>query len=62
MAAYKGAPSELQAKLRKVVAVWRDRSIFEGPIQAAIEARIDGMFLTAYHGVLQPRLTVPVQS
>lgn len=40
--AYKGAPAEIQAKLRRVVDVWRDRNIFEQPIQAAVEARMDG--------------------
>jgi regulator of Ty1 transposition protein 103 len=40
--AYKAAPSDVQAKLRRVVDVWRDRSIFEEPIQAAVEARIEG--------------------
>ncbi|OAA64588.1 ABC multidrug transporter mdr2 [Niveomyces insectorum RCEF 264] len=39
--AYKGAPSEVQTKLRRVVDVWHDRSIFEAPIQAAVESRID---------------------
>ncbi|KAG6034869.1 hypothetical protein E4U41_006339, partial [Claviceps citrina] len=39
--AYKGAPAEIQAKLRRVVDVWRDRSIYEAPIQKAIEARLD---------------------
>ncbi|PHH58873.1 hypothetical protein CDD81_4253 [Ophiocordyceps australis] len=39
--AYKGAPTEIQAKLRRVVDVWKDRCIFEGPIQAAVEARLD---------------------
>ncbi|KAL1878075.1 hypothetical protein VTK73DRAFT_8126 [Phialemonium thermophilum] len=39
--AYKGAPTEIQAKLRRVVDVWRERRIFEQPIQAAIEARIE---------------------
>ncbi|KAF4451910.1 hypothetical protein F53441_5229 [Fusarium austroafricanum] len=38
--AYKGAPAELQAKLKRVIDVWRDRSIFEAPIQAAIDARV----------------------
>lgn len=40
--AYKGAPAELQAKLKRVVDVWKDRTIFETPIQAAVEARIEG--------------------
>ncbi|KAM4064805.1 RNA polymerase II-binding domain-containing protein [Hirsutella rhossiliensis] len=39
--AYKGAPAEVQAKLRRVVDVWKDRTIFEGPIQSAIEARLE---------------------
>ena len=38
--AYKGAPSEVQTKLRRVVEVWHERNIFEGPIQAAVENRI----------------------
>ncbi|KJZ75677.1 hypothetical protein HIM_04834 [Hirsutella minnesotensis 3608] len=39
--AYRGAPAEIQAKLRRVIDVWKDRSIFEGPIQAAIETRLE---------------------
>ncbi|CAM1510257.1 Fc.00g005920.m01.CDS01 [Cosmosporella sp. VM-42] len=39
--AYKGAPTEIQGKLKRVVDVWKDRSIFETPIQEAIEARIE---------------------
>ncbi|RDA89039.1 hypothetical protein CP532_0698 [Ophiocordyceps camponoti-leonardi (nom. inval.)] len=39
--AYKGAPTEIQAKLKRVVDVWKDRSIFEAPIQGAIEARLE---------------------
>ncbi|KND88452.1 hypothetical protein TOPH_06818 [Tolypocladium ophioglossoides CBS 100239] len=39
--AYKGAPAEIQAKLRRVMDVWKDRTIFELPIQGAIEARLD---------------------
>lgn len=41
--AYKGAPAELQGKLKRVIDVWRDRTIFEVPIQAAIDARIGGI-------------------
>jgi regulator of Ty1 transposition protein 103 len=40
--AYKGATNEVQQKLRRVVEVWRQRQIFEIPIQEAIETRIDG--------------------
>lgn len=43
--AYKGAPSEVQQRIRRVVDVWRDRGIFEEPIQAAVEARISGMYI-----------------
>lgn len=42
--AYKGATSEVQGKLKRVVEVWRQRQIFELPIQEAIESRIDGMY------------------
>ena len=41
--AYKGATNEVQGKLKRVVEVWRQRHIFEVPIQDAIEARIEGM-------------------
>ncbi|KAB5563397.1 RNA polymerase II-binding domain-containing protein [Coniochaeta sp. 2T2.1] len=39
-AAYKGATSDIQNKLRRVVQVWRERQIFEPPIQDAVEARL----------------------
>lgn len=40
--AYKGATNELQSKLKRVIEVWKQRVIFEPPVQDAIEARIDG--------------------
>jgi regulator of Ty1 transposition protein 103 len=40
--AYKGATNEVQQKLERVVQVWRERNIFELPIQEAIESRIEG--------------------
>ncbi|OQE22023.1 hypothetical protein PENFLA_c013G01010 [Penicillium flavigenum] len=40
-AAYKGSPSEYQQRIRRVVEVWRQRSVFDGPILDAVEARID---------------------
>lgn len=40
--AYKGATNEIQQKLKRVVQVWRERNVFEQPIQEAIEARMDG--------------------
>ncbi|GAB7347356.1 hypothetical protein MBLNU459_g4292t1 [Dothideomycetes sp. NU459] len=39
--AYKGATQEVQQKIRRVVEVWRQRSIFELAIQEATEKRID---------------------
>ncbi|CAD6444889.1 d309e00e-7586-4388-9614-1a2147733b27 [Sclerotinia trifoliorum] len=39
--AYKGATSDVQNKLKRVVEVWRQRQIFEIPIQDAVEARIE---------------------
>ena len=42
-AAYKGAMGDLQNKLKRTVEVWKQRQIFEAPIQEAIEARIAGM-------------------
>ncbi|KAJ0117622.1 hypothetical protein J7T55_001820 [Diaporthe amygdali] len=39
--AYKGATPDVQNKVRRVVEVWRDRGVFELPIQAAIESRIE---------------------
>ncbi|RDA89908.1 hypothetical protein CP533_6209 [Ophiocordyceps camponoti-saundersi (nom. inval.)] len=50
--AYKGAPAEIQAKLKRVVDVWKDRSIFEAPIQAAIESRLEE--LDKVRGTVKP--------
>ncbi|KAI0598137.1 RNA polymerase II-binding domain-containing protein [Biscogniauxia sp. FL1348] len=41
--AYKGAPSEVQQRIKRVVDVWRERNLFEGPIQEAVEARINDL-------------------
>ncbi|KAI1280136.1 RNA polymerase II-binding domain-containing protein [Xylaria sp. FL0933] len=38
--AYKGASHDVQNRIRRVVDVWRERNVFEGPIQQAVEARI----------------------
>lgn len=46
--AYKGATSDVQNKLKRVVEVWRQRQIFEIPIQDAVEARIEGRFICKY--------------
>lgn len=49
--AYKGATAEVQNKLRRVVEVWRQRQIFELPVQEVIEARIDGKLYTQSFGI-----------
>lgn len=41
--AYKGAPIEIQGKVKRVLDVWRQRSIFEESTQEAIEASIEGI-------------------
>ncbi|TKA64684.1 hypothetical protein B0A49_06424 [Cryomyces minteri] len=41
--AYKGATHEVQQKIRRVIEVWRQRAIFEMPVQEAIEARVDDL-------------------
>ncbi|KAH7032811.1 RNA polymerase II-binding domain-containing protein [Microdochium trichocladiopsis] len=38
--AYKGAPLEVQTRVKRVVDVWRERNVFEEPIQQAAEARL----------------------
>ncbi|KXJ92779.1 RNA polymerase II-binding domain-domain-containing protein [Microdochium bolleyi] len=38
--AYKGAPLEVQTRVKRVVDVWRERGVFEEPIQQAAEARL----------------------
>ncbi|KAJ6444181.1 regulator of Ty1 transposition protein 103 [Purpureocillium lavendulum] len=53
--AYKGAPAEIQTKLRRVIDVWKDRTIFEAPIQAAIESRLDE--LDKSRGAAKPGFT-----
>ena len=41
-AAYKGSSNDIQQKIRRVVDVWRQRHVFEGPILDAVEARVNG--------------------
>ncbi|KAI9736982.1 MAG: hypothetical protein M1834_000571 [Cirrosporium novae-zelandiae] len=41
--AYKGATNDVQTKLKRVVEVWRQRQIFELPIQEAVEKRISDL-------------------
>ncbi|KAI9799972.1 MAG: hypothetical protein M1825_004343 [Sarcosagium campestre] len=48
--AYKGATNDVQQKLRRVIEVWRQRQIFELPIQEAIESRVDEIDKTRSSG------------
>jgi regulator of Ty1 transposition protein 103 len=48
--AYKGATFEVQQKLKRVVDVWRQRAIFEGPIQDTIEKRLSELDKTRTAG------------
>lgn len=42
--AYKGASSDIQSKLRRVIDVWRDRHVFDRDVQEAMEARLNGKY------------------
>ena len=39
--AYRGTTPEIQGKIRRVLAVWRDRNIFEPAILGEIDQRLD---------------------
>ncbi|CAG8931684.1 unnamed protein product [Penicillium salamii] len=39
--AYKGASLEFQQRIRRVIEVWRQRNVFEGPILDAVESSVD---------------------
>ena len=39
--AYRSSPPEIQTKIRRVVEVWKQRNVFEPPIIAAIESRLE---------------------
>ena len=39
--AYRSSTPDIQGKIRRVVEVWRQRAVFEVPIQEAIEARLE---------------------
>jgi hypothetical protein len=53
--AYKGASSDIQAKLRRVIDVWKDRNIFEPHVQEAVESRLEGELFRDVKG--SPKLT-----
>jgi regulator of Ty1 transposition protein 103 len=42
-AAYKGSPSDIQNKIRRVVEVWRQRRVFNDTVQVQVEDRLKGM-------------------
>ena len=42
--AYKGAPADVQGKLRRVVDVWRERSIFEKDVLQDLDNRLAGEY------------------
>lgn len=41
-AAYKGSPSDIQNKIRRVVEVWRQRHIFNEAVQIDVEKKLKG--------------------
>lgn len=45
--AYRGSTADIQNKLRRVLDVWRTRTVFEPAILAEIDQRLDGSLHTA---------------
>ncbi|KAL5599003.1 hypothetical protein BROUX41_003679 [Berkeleyomyces rouxiae] len=41
--AYKGAPAEVQNKLKRVIDVWRERHVFDDAVQADIDKRLSDL-------------------
>ncbi|KAJ5168972.1 uncharacterized protein N7482_004566 [Penicillium canariense] len=52
--AYKGSSNDIQQKIRRVVEVWRQRNVFEGPILDAVEARVNDIDKTRSTSKKQP--------
>ncbi|KAJ5272753.1 hypothetical protein N7478_007878 [Penicillium angulare] len=52
--AYKGATNDIQQKLRRVVEVWRQRNVFEGPILDAVDGRVNDIDKTRSTTKKQP--------
>ncbi|EKG15188.1 RNA polymerase II large subunit CTD [Macrophomina phaseolina MS6] len=48
--AYKGAPYDIQQKLRRVIEVWRQRVIFDPPVQDQVERNLDDLDKTRAPG------------
>jgi regulator of Ty1 transposition protein 103 len=49
--AYKGAPVDVQGKLRRVVDVWKERSIFDKEVLQDLDARLAGECSNTEHGL-----------
>lgn len=41
--AYRGTTPDVQNKLRRVASVWRERGVFEPPVLAEIDQRLEGI-------------------
>lgn len=57
---YKGAPADVQGKLRRVVDVWRERNIFDREVLQDLETRLAGESISR-HQNLFPLLTLSGQ-
>lgn len=44
--AYRGSTADIQNKLRRVLDVWRTRNVFEPPVLAEVDQRLDGSLHT----------------
>ncbi len=54
--AYKGAPSDVQLKLRRVVDVWRERNIFDKDVLNDLDSRLGGTYPRALTRCLSAHL------
>lgn len=52
--AYKGATPEIQNKLRRVVDVWRDRSIFDKEVLQSIYGKLAGELSITLRNLVWP--------
>lgn len=43
VAAFRGAPGDIQTKIRRVVDVWRQRAVFDPTVQQSIERSVDAL-------------------
>jgi regulator of Ty1 transposition protein 103 len=40
--AYRGTTQEIQSKIRRVLSVWRERSVFDTSVLADVDQRLEG--------------------